>query len=212
MRTVLHAVTGVPVSAAIGEALPFANSTLAGVCVAQAFHHLHSGRAIPELHRVVAPGGYLTLVWNVYEDTDLLKQAIDRIIDRYIDPRWPAAAFGDWRAALDGTPLFEAMGSRSFQYPHRLPAAGMAALLLTSADVASLPVDVQRAFARDVDALAATLPSEVVIQSVTRRRTPPPTIGRRRDPSSSRGESPASKARSGTAPAPPSSSPRDAGN
>jgi hypothetical protein len=44
----------------------------------------------------------------------------------------------------------------------------MAALLLTSADVASLSVDVQRAFARDVDALAATLPSEVVIQSVTR--------------------------------------------
>jgi SAM-dependent methyltransferase len=168
MRTVLRSVTRVPVIAAIAEGLPFPNGAFACVCIAQAFHHLDQARTLSELHRVVAPGAYLALVWNVYEGTDLLKQAMDRIIDRYIDPGWPAAVFGDWRAALDGTPLFEAVESRSFQHPHRLPAAGMAALLLTSADVASLPGDVRRAFAREVDTLASTLPSEVVIQAVTR--------------------------------------------
>jgi hypothetical protein len=110
----------------------------------------------------------LALVWNVYQDTDPLKQAMDRIIDRYIDPRWPAAVFGDWRAALDRTPLFEHRGSRSFEHPHRLPANDLATLLLTSADVASLPSEVRRAFAREIDALAATLPSEAVIRAVTR--------------------------------------------
>ena len=157
-----------PVIAAIAEALPFANTTLGCVCVAQAFHHLHSDQAIPELHRVLAPGGHLALFWNLYEATDPLKQAMDRIIDRYIDPGWPAAVFGDWRAALNRTPLFEAVKSQAFEHPHRLPAVGMAALLLTSADVASRPPEVRRAFAREIDTLAATLPSEVVIQALTR--------------------------------------------
>jgi hypothetical protein len=55
----------------------------------------------------------LALVWNVYADTDLLKQSMDRIINRYIDPGWPAAVFGDWRAALHGTPRFAAVASHS---------------------------------------------------------------------------------------------------
>jgi SAM-dependent methyltransferase len=57
MRAVLRSVTLVPVIAAIAEALPLANGALACVCVAQAFHHLDLARVVPELHRVVAPGG-----------------------------------------------------------------------------------------------------------------------------------------------------------
>src|SRR5262245_10054521 len=44
----------------------------------------------------------------------------------------------------------------------------MAALLLTSADVASRPPELRRAFAQEIDALAATLPSEVMIQAMAR--------------------------------------------
>jgi SAM-dependent methyltransferase len=119
MRTVLRSVSHVSVVAAIAEALPFANRALGCVCVAQAFHHLDLARALPELHRVLAPGGHLALVWNVYAATDPVKQSMDQIIDRYIDPAWPAAVFGDWRAALHGTPLFDAVESRSFEHPHR---------------------------------------------------------------------------------------------
>jgi SAM-dependent methyltransferase len=154
MCAVLRSVTRVPVIAAVAEALPFANNTLACVCVAQAFHHLHSARAIPELHRVLAPGGYLALVWNVHEATDPLKQAMDRVIDRYVDRAWPAAVFGDSRAALDSTSWFDAVESRSFEHPHRLPALDLSTLLLTSADVASRPSEVRRAFAREIDAKA----------------------------------------------------------
>jgi SAM-dependent methyltransferase len=78
MRTLFRSMTRVPVVAAIAEALPFANSTLACVCVAQAFHHLHPARAIPELHRVLGPGGHLALVWNLHEATDQLKQGLLR--------------------------------------------------------------------------------------------------------------------------------------
>jgi SAM-dependent methyltransferase len=64
MRTVLRSVTRVPVIAAVAGALPFPDGALACVCVAQAFHHLDSARALPELHRVLAPGGHLALLWN----------------------------------------------------------------------------------------------------------------------------------------------------
>jgi SAM-dependent methyltransferase len=120
MRTVLRSVTRVPMIAAVAEALPLVNSTLACVCVAQAFHHLDHSRALAELHRVLAPDGHLALVWNLHEATDPLKQAMDRIVDRYVDRAWPAAVFGDWRAVLDRTPVFEVMESRSFEHPHRL--------------------------------------------------------------------------------------------
>jgi SAM-dependent methyltransferase len=168
MRTVLRSVTHVPVIAAIAEALPFANSTLGCVCVAQAFHHLHSAQAIPELHRVLVPGGHLALVWDLPKATDSLKQAMDRIIDRYVDRGWPAAVFGDSRAALGSRSRFDVVESRSFEHPHRLPASALAELLLTSSDVASLPPELRRAFAEEIDALVATLPSEVVIQAMTR--------------------------------------------
>jgi len=56
MRTVLRSVTRVSVIAAIAEALPFANSTLACACVAQAFHHLHSAQAHPRTRPSARPG------------------------------------------------------------------------------------------------------------------------------------------------------------
>ena len=38
-------------------------------------------------------------------------------IDRYGAPGWPSAAFGDWRAALHGTPRFAGVASRSSSIP-----------------------------------------------------------------------------------------------
>jgi len=168
MRTVLRSVTRVPVIAAIAEALPVVNSTLVCVCVAQAFHRLHSAQAIPELHRVLVSGGHLALVWNLHKSTEPLNQAMDRIIGCYVDRGSLAAVFGDSRAALGSTSRFDAVKSRSFEHPHRLPANALADLLLTSSDVASLPAELRRAVAQEIDGLAATLPSEVVIRSVTR--------------------------------------------
>lgn len=54
----------VPALSAVAEALPFAAGSLDAVVVAQAFHWFDAGRALPELARVVRPGGRLGLAWN----------------------------------------------------------------------------------------------------------------------------------------------------
>lgn len=50
-----------------GEALPLVADAAAAVVVAQAFHWLDPGAALPEIARVLAPGGVLAVVWNVVE-------------------------------------------------------------------------------------------------------------------------------------------------
>lgn len=48
-----------------GEALPLGDGSCDLASCAQAFHWLDPGRALPELLRVLRPGGRLALVWNV---------------------------------------------------------------------------------------------------------------------------------------------------
>ena len=78
MRQVLRkTVPTVPVVAATAEALGFADESLDAITVAQAFHWFDADAALPELRRVLRPGGRLGLVWN----------ARDRSVD-WVDQVW----------------------------------------------------------------------------------------------------------------------------
>jgi SAM-dependent methyltransferase len=152
---------------AVAESLPFAAATFGCLTVAQAFHHLDVPKALTEARRVLAPGGHLAMVWNVYAD-DPLKRAIDRIIDRWIDPAWPTAVSGRWRDALAHFKGFTPGATASFEHPHRLSANDLVRLYLTSSDIASLPEHRRAAFVGEVEALAATLPDVVEMPAATR--------------------------------------------
>ncbi|MEZ5101617.1 MAG: class I SAM-dependent methyltransferase [Thermoleophilia bacterium] len=58
------AVPDVPTLVGSGEAIPLADASLDVVAVAQAFHWFDHPRALPEIARVLRPGGALALVWN----------------------------------------------------------------------------------------------------------------------------------------------------
>ena len=61
----LHArLPQVPVAVARAEALPLADGTVDGVCGAQMWHWVDQGRAVPEVVRVLRPGGWLAVWWN----------------------------------------------------------------------------------------------------------------------------------------------------
>lgn len=58
--------SGIDVAAQVGsaEAIPLPDDAVDAVTVAQAWHWFDTGRAVPEIARVLRPGGTLGLVWN----------------------------------------------------------------------------------------------------------------------------------------------------
>jgi ubiquinone/menaquinone biosynthesis C-methylase UbiE len=57
-------VPGVPTAQAGAEEIPLGDSSVDAVIAAQAFHWFDLDRALPEIARVLRPGGRVCLVWN----------------------------------------------------------------------------------------------------------------------------------------------------
>ena len=58
------------------EAIPLPDASVDAVTAGQAYHWFDPDRALPELHRVLRPGGGLGLVWNWWDVRDPLQQRI----------------------------------------------------------------------------------------------------------------------------------------
>jgi SAM-dependent methyltransferase len=58
-------VPGVPTAQAGAEAIPLEDASVDAVIAAQAFHWFDLDKALPEIARVIRPGGRLCLVWNL---------------------------------------------------------------------------------------------------------------------------------------------------
>jgi ubiquinone/menaquinone biosynthesis C-methylase UbiE len=68
------------------EAIPLADASVDAVTVAQAYHWFRPEDALPEIHRVLRPGGGLGLVWNWWDERDPLQARIAELVSDVAAP------------------------------------------------------------------------------------------------------------------------------
>ena len=131
-----RAVPEVPVVGGTAEQIPLADGTVDVVLVAQAWHWFDPERAVPEVARVLAPGGRLGLLWNRrVEDEDWVAE-LSTVIGSRGTP-------GSGRHFPDIGPPFGPVERRSVEWLHRLSRAEMTDWVASRSYVITLP-DAQR--------------------------------------------------------------------
>lgn len=71
----------VPYAAATAEAIPVRSRSVDVVTCGQSFHWFDAERALPEIARVLRPGGVLALAWNTYDTSIPWVRRLKRILD-----------------------------------------------------------------------------------------------------------------------------------
>ena len=78
------------------EAIPLPAESVDAAFAGQAYHWFDRERAVPELHRVVKPGGGLVLLWNWWDERDPLQRELGELVgygghEPYREEELPAA-------------------------------------------------------------------------------------------------------------------------
>ncbi len=132
LRTVLPAVDARVGSA---ERLPLEDASVDVVTAGQAYHWFDPAVALPEIARVLRPGGRLGIVWNLRDDSV-----------GWVDELWSMFGDHEGRRADDPQvmPPFGPVEPHTFQHEQRLDRDGLLGLVESRSYVAVLPRD-QRA-------------------------------------------------------------------
>ncbi|OBI45336.1 SAM-dependent methyltransferase [Mycobacterium kyorinense] len=107
------------------EEIPLADNSVDAVLVAQAWHWFDPARAIPEVARVLRPGGRLALVWNTRDERLGWVRELGRIIGRDGDPVRDKVTLSEpftdvqrhqveWTSYLTPQALIDLVASRSY--------------------------------------------------------------------------------------------------
>ncbi|MGZ4414860.1 MAG: class I SAM-dependent methyltransferase [Gaiellaceae bacterium] len=136
MRALIDGVEAVDGTA---EELPFADGSADVLTVAQAFHWFDLERALPELHRVLRPGGSLALVWNMRDLTDPVQRGVEELLAPLRGVM--AARHGRWRAPLAESPLFEDGETREFGHRQLFTTDDLCDRVTSTSFVAAMAAD-----------------------------------------------------------------------
>ena len=133
------AVPGVPMVAAVAEALPIASRSLDAVTVAQAFHWFDADRAFGEFARVLRPRGRLGLIWNARDRSSDWVNDVWSIMDR-VEKRAP---WRDHEHADDSVPRpragFGPLHAETFRHEQPITPEGVVDRIASVSHVAVLP-------------------------------------------------------------------------
>jgi SAM-dependent methyltransferase len=159
-------IEGCETVAATAEDLPFADRSADAITVAQAFHWFDHDRALPELHRVLRPGGSLVLIWNSRDLDDPVQRGVEDLL-RPLRDQVPGQQLGAWRAPLAGSPYFGAEEPRSFRIEQQFTADDLCARVASTSFVAAMPALDREALLAEVRALTYGLVEPFLFPYVT---------------------------------------------
>jgi SAM-dependent methyltransferase len=143
MRAKLASLPGLRVLDGTAEAIPLPDASLDAVFAATAFHWFATPAALAEIARVLRPGGWLVLLFNVRDESVDWVAAMSAIMQPY-EGDTPRYRKGDWRKVFPA-PGFSALQQVDFPYLHRgAPEQVIVDRVLSVSFIAALP-DPERA-------------------------------------------------------------------
>ncbi len=119
------------------EAIPLDDDSVDAITVGQAFHWFRQDEALPELHRVLLPGGAVALIWNSRDQERQLQREITDLIKPFIPEGRPPV--GDSARALDASNLFGPIEERGFRFSQELDADALVDRIASVSFVAAAP-------------------------------------------------------------------------
>jgi SAM-dependent methyltransferase len=123
----VHAIQG------SAEEIPLFTGAADVVASAQAFHWFDHDNALPEIARVLRPGGRLALVWNSRDDRDPWMARLSAIIGN------ESIEESDVIPVLDASGLFGPVETAVFSFVQTLDRDGLLDLVLSRSYLAKLP-------------------------------------------------------------------------
>jgi SAM-dependent methyltransferase len=142
--------------AAGAEAIPVAAGSVDAATAGQSFHWFRWDEAVPEVHRILRPGGGLGLVWNERNPDDPLQQTLADLL-RPFRPAWQEgrARHAGWREVIARSGLFSAFEEYVSGFVNELDADGLVERLATTSFVAAASPARQAELERSLRELAA---------------------------------------------------------
>lgn len=127
------------------EAIPFGDGAADAVVAGSSLHWFELDLALPEIHRVLRPGGHFGFGWNHRDDrhptTAAMSEAVYEAQARTRGPRWRSR---DWATELAVAGLFEDVEQARFEHVHEIPSDALRDHLLSYSGVAALSEDERR--------------------------------------------------------------------
>jgi SAM-dependent methyltransferase len=156
LKVLKHTVSRAQVLAGSAEELPLPDASVDLVTVGQALHWFDLDRALPEMARVLRPGGRLALFYNSRDDSVAWVKALADLVGDHADH---AGAHREDRPEVLGP--FEPEKLRRFFHQQELDADGLVDLVGSRSYVITMEPDARTALLQRVRDLARTHPALV---------------------------------------------------
>jgi SAM-dependent methyltransferase len=147
------------------EAIPLPDESVDAVAVGQAFHWFRHDEALPEIHRVLRPGGALALIWNERDRDDPLQGELSELLAPFVPPNRPDSS--TWVEPLVASGLFGDVERAQFAFGQEMDADGLVDRMMSVSFVAAASADRRAGLAAGLRNVAGARGGRVTLAYVT---------------------------------------------